>query len=78
VTTHAGSIAELARDGETALVVPTKDALSLRSALERLISDPALRQKIGTAARQHCALNYSYQGMLDRMETIYRQVSGQR
>jgi glycosyltransferase involved in cell wall biosynthesis len=74
VTTHAGSIAELARHDETALVVPVKDAAALRVALQRLIADPALRKTLGDAARRHCAANYSYQGMLDRMEQIYRQV----
>ena len=78
VTTHAGSIAELARHEETALVVPVKDAAALRAALERLLKDSELRKTLGAAARAHCAANYSYQGMLDRMEAIYRQVSGQR
>lgn len=78
VTTHAGSIAELARHEETALVVPIKDAAALRAALARLLGDSALRKTLGDAARRHCAANYSYQGMLDRMEAIYRQVSGQR
>jgi glycosyltransferase involved in cell wall biosynthesis len=74
ITTHAGSIAELARNGETSLVVPVKDAAALRSALEKLLKDSALRKTLGAAARRHCAENYSYQKMLDRMEEIYRQV----
>ena len=77
VTTHAGSIAELARDGETALVVPTKDAPAIRGALERLLHDESLRKKLGEAARGHCAENFSYERMLDRMEEIYRQVRPQ-
>ena len=74
VTTHAGSMAELAIDGQTALVVPTKDSAAIRSSLERLLADGALRKKLGEAARRHCEANFSYQGMLERMETIYRQV----
>jgi glycosyltransferase involved in cell wall biosynthesis len=74
VTTHAGSIAELARDGETALVVPTKDSPAIRGALERLLADESLRRRLGEAARKHCAANFSYERMLDRMEAIYRQV----
>jgi glycosyltransferase involved in cell wall biosynthesis len=74
VTTHAGSIAELARHEETALVVPPKDAAAIRAALERLFSNEALRQRMGEAARRHCAANFSYERMLDRMETIYAQV----
>jgi len=74
ITTHAGSIAELARDGETALVVPIKDAGAIRAALERLLRDEPLRRKLGEAARKHVAANFSLERMLDRMETIYRQV----
>lgn len=74
VTTHAGSIAELAIDGQTALVVPTKDSRAIRAALERLLADESLRKKLGEAARRHCEEKFSYQRMLDRMETIYRQV----
>jgi len=74
VTTHAGSIAELARDGDTALVVPPKDSAALRAALERLLADESLRKRLGDSARRHCAANFSYERMLDRMEAIYAQV----
>jgi glycosyltransferase involved in cell wall biosynthesis len=75
VTTGVGSIAEVARDGETALVVPPKDAAALRAALERLLGDASLRQRLGEAARAHCAANFSYERMLDQMEKIYLQAS---
>src|SRR5207245_1209782 len=51
VTTHAGSIAELAKDQVTALVVPPQDAPALRSALETLVGDLELRKRLGEAAR---------------------------
>ena len=72
VTTHVGSIAELARDGVTALVVPPEDVAALRAALERLMRDEALRARLGAAAREHCVAGFSYERMLDRMEAIYR------
>jgi glycosyltransferase involved in cell wall biosynthesis len=75
VTTHAGSIAELARHEATALVVPAQDVGSLRAAIERLARDAALRRRLGEAARRHCEAGYSYEGMLDRMERVYRQAS---
>ena len=78
VTTHAGSIAELALHEHTALVVAPKDAAALGKALARLVADEPLRKSLGAAARAHCAAKYSYETMLDRMEAIYRQVSGQR
>ncbi|HEU4350460.1 MAG TPA: glycosyltransferase family 4 protein [Burkholderiales bacterium] len=74
VTTHVGSIAELARDGDTALVVPLKDSVALRDALQRVLSDHGLSTGLGQAARRHAAANFSYARMLDRMEAIYAQV----
>jgi glycosyltransferase involved in cell wall biosynthesis len=75
VTTHVGSIAELAIHESTALVVPAEDPGALRAALERLIADPALGGRLGEAARKHCAERYSYEVMLDRMEAVYRRVA---
>jgi len=76
VTTHAGSIAELAVHEQTALVVAPQDVPALRAAIERLLKDPSLGKRLGAAARQHCSERYSYERMLERMEAIYRQVSG--
>jgi glycosyltransferase involved in cell wall biosynthesis len=78
VTTSVGSIGEVAIDEATALVVPPHDSDALRKALRRLMDDTALRKKLGEAARRLCTTNYSYDGMLARMEAIYRQVSGRR
>jgi glycosyltransferase involved in cell wall biosynthesis len=75
VTTNVGSIAELAIDGSTALLVPPQDVPALRTALERLMRAAALREQLGAAARRHCAERMSYQRMLDRMEAIYREAA---
>ncbi len=72
ITTTAGSIAELATHEATALVVPTQDAPALATAIERLVGDAPLAARLGAAARTHCAAQFSYTGMLDRMEAVYR------
>jgi glycosyltransferase involved in cell wall biosynthesis len=74
VTTSAGSIGELALDGKTALVVPGQDVQALRGAIAQLIAEPALRARLGAAARDHCARRYSLEHMLDRMEAVFRGV----
>jgi glycosyltransferase involved in cell wall biosynthesis len=78
VTTHVGSIAELAKHEATALVVPPRDVSALRSALEKLVGNPELRMRLGEEARRHCSQHFSYETMLDHMQAIYRQVSGRR
>ena len=75
VTTHAGSIAELATHESTALVVAPRDPVALRAALARLLGDAGLRERLGGAARAHCAAHFSREHMLDRMEAIYADVS---
>lgn len=74
ITTTAGSIGELARHEETALVVPAQDADALRAAIERLAEDPGLRERLGAAARANCVANHSLSGMLDRMEGVFSAV----
>ena len=76
VTTAVGGIPEIAEHERTALVVPPKDAAALAAAIERLAGNEGLRRELGEAARKHCVEGYSYERMLDRMETLYRSVSG--
>jgi glycosyltransferase involved in cell wall biosynthesis len=74
VTTDVGSIGELAKHEETALVVPKEDPAALRSALEKLLGDEPLRMRLGNAARRHAEANFSRERMLDAMERIYTHV----
>jgi len=71
VTTTAGSIGELAKHEETALVVPMQDPRALARSLERLIADPVLRGKLGAASRAHCLGRFSLERMLDDMEAVF-------
>jgi len=52
VATSVGGLSEAVEDGKTGLIVPVGDAASLRSAIERLLSDGRLRTRLGDAARQ--------------------------
>jgi len=72
VTTTAGSIGEIARDGVTAIVVAAEDAADLRRGLEKVLGDAELGTRLGNAARAHCATNFGAQTMLDRMERVFR------
>ncbi len=47
--TDSGGIREYAVDGENSLIVPTRDHAALAAAILRLVSDPALRDRLGTA-----------------------------
>lgn len=52
VATNVGGNPELVSDGQSGLIVPARDPSALAIALERLVADPELRARMGTAARQ--------------------------
>lgn len=51
VATRSAGLADYAIDGETALVVPPRDAAAMKAAIDRLIRDQDLAAAIGTRAR---------------------------
>jgi glycosyltransferase involved in cell wall biosynthesis len=71
----------LVRDGENGVVVPPGDERALTGALERLLGDPGLRARLGTAARRDVA-PYTYDAMaagFDRaLATAFERAAGQR
>ena len=79
VTTAAGAIPEIARDGDTALVVPAGDAAALADAIGRLLADPSLGSRLAAAARAFVVPRFGLDTMLDRMETaVRRAIEGRR
>jgi len=72
VTTAAGAIPEIARDGETALVVPPADPAAIASAIDRIFADRALGARLASAARTYVAPRFGLATMLDRMEQAFR------
>jgi glycosyltransferase involved in cell wall biosynthesis len=64
-TTAVGAVAGgLVRDGETGLVVAPSDPRALGDAIRRLLDDPALRARLGTAGRAALA-GHTYAAMAD-------------
>lgn len=74
VTTPVGAILEAVSDHETALIVPPRDAAALATAIGRLLDNPALAIALGDSARRVASADFSRDIMLDRMESIFRQV----
>lgn len=74
ITTSAGAIPDVARDGVNALVVPPADPNALLSALRRLEAEPSLARRLGDAARTWALAHATINGMLDRMEDVFQSV----
>ncbi len=51
VGSRVGGIPDVVADGETGLLVPPGDAAALSEALERVLSDRALAERLGVEAR---------------------------
>jgi glycosyltransferase involved in cell wall biosynthesis len=75
VATPIGAIREAVIDGETGLLVPPRDPPALAAALERLMTDEAMRVRMGRAAHAHARANFGVERMLDAMETVFRRVA---
>jgi len=52
VSTNISGIPELIEHGVSGLLAPQKDARALAEAIAELLAAPALRQKLGSAARE--------------------------
>ena len=72
VITRVGGLPEVVTDDVDALLVPPSDSDALAHALRRLLDGPALRRRLGDAARTRARRDYGIATMVDRYERLYR------
>ncbi len=72
VATAVGGNPEMVREGVTGLLVPPRDPRSLAAAIERILRDPALGRRLGSAGRQSATENFSLQSMAQKTASLYR------
>jgi glycosyltransferase involved in cell wall biosynthesis len=70
VSTPVGAIAEVVQDGHTGLLVPPDDPPALAAAIERLLRDPGLADRLGAAGRAFVARNLPMDRGLDRIAAL--------
>ncbi|KQT86136.1 glycosyltransferase family 4 protein [Aurantimonas sp. Leaf443] len=75
VSTAVSAIPELVEDGKTGLLVPQKDPAALRGAIERLMVDPALRQRLGEAGEARVRARFSPEPGIDRVAELLAQAA---
>ena len=73
VTTSITGIPELVHDGENGLLVAASDWEGLAERLQQLIKDPALRRRLGMAAREIVERDYDVWRNCDGMGEVFRQ-----
>lgn len=67
VATAVGGTPEVVRDGETGRLVSLEDS-SLRTALQELVGDPSLRQRLSQAANKWVRKNFGMESMVEQTE----------
>lgn len=72
VGTDTGGTPEIIEDHVTGLLVPPRDAEKLAAALQTLLDNPVLRQRMGKAGRQRMKQLFPVQRNIRHTEKIYR------
>ncbi|SEM58779.1 Glycosyltransferase involved in cell wall bisynthesis [Loktanella fryxellensis] len=67
VASDVGHLGQVVDHGTTGLMVPPGDAQALADALARLAADPALRSRLGSAARAHVMAHHTWDGIAARV-----------
>jgi glycosyltransferase involved in cell wall biosynthesis len=78
LATEVAAIPELIEDGVTGLLVPPENPVLLAAALETLIRDPALRERLGRAGERHVRRLFDHAGALDRLAEKFGVPAAQR
>ena len=74
VVSDVGGMPELVEGGVSGLVVPTGDSAALCAALLGLERDPALRRRLGAAARARIEERFHIHDTIDRTAALYREL----
>jgi glycosyltransferase involved in cell wall biosynthesis len=71
VASAVGGLLDLVVDGETGLLVPPGDVPALRAALERLLGNAELRERLGAAARERVRDHFAWPAVTDATIEAY-------
>lgn len=71
IVTDSGGSPELVVDGQCGIVVPVEDSQAIADAIERLYRDPALRQRLGDAARERIATHFRNEDTVSKTIALY-------
>jgi len=78
VATRSGGIPDVVTDGTTGLLVPERDPEALATAAARLLDDPALAQRLATAARADLDARFAPDAIARGYEAVYRRAAERR
>jgi glycosyltransferase involved in cell wall biosynthesis len=74
VATDVGDVGRAVADGETGFVVPAREPERLADALEKLLTDPDLRRRMGAAGRARVRERFSSSVTAGEVSALYAQL----
>lgn len=72
VASDVGGVGESVRDGESGYLVPRADVTRLRDRIERLLTDPGLRARLGANGRERFERDFTLDVSVARTLAVYR------
>ena len=76
VASDIGELGEAVVDGETGLLVPPGDVEALAAALEKVVSDPALAERLGARGRRRVLEEFGWERVAERVEAALETIPG--
>jgi len=76
VASAVGGLLDAVEDGVTGVLVPPRDPAALRAALEELLADSELRERIGAAGRERAQRDLSWPAIAAQTLATYRDALG--
>lgn len=74
IAADVGGLPEIVQHGQTGLLFARNDSEGLAAAIRALLREPNATHQMGQRARQIACTRFSWEGQVDRLEAIYRQL----
>ena len=78
VSTDVGGVSEVIIDGVTGFLTPVGDVDAMTFAVARLVDDPVLAARMGSAARTHVQAHFDISILAENTARLYREVLAER
>lgn len=78
VATRVGDVADIVEPGVTGLLVDTRDAAALQTAIGKILSDEAVARRMSAAAQARAVERFSSAAMAQQYRAIYERVTDAR
>jgi glycosyltransferase involved in cell wall biosynthesis len=76
VATAVDGTPEVVIEGKTGLLVAPADSRALAAGIDRMLSDPAMAQRMGAAGRSHVQENFTLRKQIQETIAVYRELTG--